>query len=313
MWQRRGMPEARGNSNLRLLLCRPQGGLNDLLSEIGKCIVYAQRHNRTVIVETDYHALDHFNDSFGNYFVSTDANLALDSAPFVDVLDQLPTQPVFIAGRVTTYTCAQHRGGIDQLTGQAVTFDFTRDHAEPLLVHHAVASNKKRNALVALGKMRLADPLMADLRLRLGQLGDIYTAVHVRHTDYQTDYEKRVLRLKPKIIGKVFVATDNLDVVAFCRREFGNDRMFSFAQLPEDAGKPLHHTRGVEGARKRNTDSILDLFTLAMAKQYYYFPRITGRFQFWPRYSGFSVLADRLRKEPKILRHVLEKQIDGIS
>jgi hypothetical protein len=298
------------NAQKRLLLCRPQGGLNDILSEIGKCINYATRFNRTVVVETDYHDLTHFNDRFTNYFVSTDNSLVLDALSVRSKFDQLAVAPQFITGRVNSYKGKQNPVGMDLATEQLVTFDFNQDYSEPLLVHHSNGQQKGRNSLVALTHLQLGEKLKAELNNRLAKLGADYTAVHIRHTDYKTDYERRVMKLKPKIGGRVFVATDNRDVVTFCKSVFGSANVLSFSKLPEDSGVPLHYLRGSDGAFDRNSDAILDLFTLALAKDYYFYPRMTDRFRLAPRYSGFSILADRLRHEPGLLHQVVSGKTD---
>src|SRR5947209_3468047 len=63
----------------RLLLCRPQGGLNDMLCQIEKCCQYADRVGRTVIVDTDYarSAPATFKDHLSKYFVSLRVGLVL--------------------------------------------------------------------------------------------------------------------------------------------------------------------------------------------------------------------------------------------
>lgn len=285
-----------------LLLCRPQGGLNDMLSEIGKCLAYARKYNRIVIVETDYFDLTHFNDDFSHYFTSRDVRLKIQC---VDVsLDHLTCVPKFIEGRVTSYRCDPNTVGIDLDTGQQVSFDFTHDYDEALLVHHSNGQQKGRNAILALAALQLNVSLAQRLKLRTAALAK-YSAVHIRHTDYKTDYEKRIIDLGIKVHGNIFVATDNSDVLKYCKSVLGVARVFSFSHLPDDAGMPLHHLRPAENARLRNEDAVLDLFTLALAQNFYFYPRIVGRFNFRRSYSGFSVLVDRLRHEPRLLHRVL--------
>jgi hypothetical protein len=53
----------------RHLLCRPAGGLTDMLSQISICMAYARHHDRCLIIDTDIRdfvaesASDHFFDS----------------------------------------------------------------------------------------------------------------------------------------------------------------------------------------------------------------------------------------------------------
>jgi hypothetical protein len=308
IWQRRGMTPV---AETRILLCRPQGGLNDILSEIGKCLSYARRFDRLVIVETDYVNLTHFNDRFETYFKSTDPRLILDAADFSALFDQLRAHPEFIHGRVNGYRDRINLVGVDDETGRHVTFDFTQDYEAPLIVHHANGQQKGRNAMIALQSLALSDALKAQLKNRMERLGPEYSAIHIRHTDYKTDYKNRIERLKLKNTGPVFIATDNRAVLDYCTSFFGEARVFSLSHLPDDGGAPLHYSRSAEGARQRNSDAVLDLFTLTLATDYYFFPRLSGRWQMRPSYSGFSVLADRLRHAPRLLSRIVKCETDA--
>jgi hypothetical protein len=297
-------------SNNRMLLCRPQGGLNDILSEIGRCLIYARKYERLVIVETDYFDLNHFNDSFDRYFVSIDPKLVLSSQDYRHKFDQVTCYPKFVEGRVNSYLCHAATVGIEIETNKAVILDFTRDHTETLVVHHSNARQKGRNALVCLESLQLQPDLKLKLHKRLAVLGPDYNAIHIRHTDYRTDYDVKVRSLKVGSQDRYFLATDNFSVVKNCQSILGTEKLFSFSTLPDDGGHPLHHRRGLTGAQQRNADAVLDLFTLALAKRYYFFRRQTKNIALRPSYSGFSVLADRLQHNPRLLHRIIHGNLD---
>jgi hypothetical protein len=54
----------------RLLVCRPQGGLKDMLCQIEQCCRYAERFDRTVLVETDLLWLDRRPDEESHHGVT---------------------------------------------------------------------------------------------------------------------------------------------------------------------------------------------------------------------------------------------------
>lgn len=305
MWQRQGHNGQKLMDSMRLLLCRPEGGLNDILSEIGKCMAYCLRFNRTLIVETNSQDAEHFKDKFGDYFESASPQFILDASDFRQKFETLQVIPTILQGRVNTY-CRKslwpentHEGTI------GITFDFTKDYAEALLVHHQNGRQKKRNAIFALRHLTLQPALTEALQRRLDVMSIDYAGFHVRHTDYKTDFKSRVEALKFKIKGDVFLATDNIDVVSYFKSVFGKECVFSFSTLPKEAGMPLHYNRQATDLRQQNTDAILDLFTLTLAKDYYFFPRVGNAFQLTRSYSGFSSLAARLRARPDILKTVL--------
>ena len=290
----------------RYLLCRPEGGLNDILSEIGKCIAYGKIYDRRVIVETNSHAHHHFKDVFGHYFNSRDENLLLDSKPLAKGFDAMAVQPPFFAGQVNHYKrdVLATQGHVGSLS-----FDFSKDYSEELLVHHANGQQKRRNALIALSHLTLKQSLADELAVRLGVLGGDYHAFHIRHTDYKTDFKNKVLALAPQIHGRVFLATDNKAVVEYFETVFGKNRLITFSRLPDQAGVALHHGDFGDETEQRNRDAILDLITLCLADFYYFFPREHDRRAIFSPYSGFSSLAARLRLKPQIMRGLLPPEL----
>jgi len=77
----------------RLLLCRPQGGLNDMLCQIEKACCYADAYDRTVIVETDYCHSKTFHDAFAHYFVATNPKHILTTQNLILDFDTLSVVP----------------------------------------------------------------------------------------------------------------------------------------------------------------------------------------------------------------------------
>jgi hypothetical protein len=288
----------------RLLLCRPLGGLNDMLCQIDLACRYAERFDRTVIVDTKYQSKTYFRDSFSNYFVSRRDRLVLNADEVFGRLDELDVFPQFLAGRVSSYGVRfdgkSHRF-VEGDTGLAPTFDSSRDYDQPLLVHHS--SGGGTNGIGALGGLRLQDALVEVLVQRLGQVGRGYSGVHVRNTDYKAKYEKTMVSGKIDLAHPIFLATDNRDTLAWFRSIFGPERIHAFARLPDVAGERLHHIDDPTQAFERNRDSILDLVMLALASRLYLFelqPNAYGA-----KYSGFSVLAANLHNAKPVLRTLI--------
>lgn len=292
----------------RYLLCRPEGGLNDVLSEIGKCISYGRKFGRIVIVETNSKAASHFKDVFGQYFTSQSESLILDAAPFVAKFDAMEVQPQILKGFVSAYLPAVN----EKLNrGQLISFDFSKDYDEELLVHHSAGQRKGRSALTALSQLSISQPIADELKRRLIALGEHYHAFHVRHTDHKTDYEGRVLKLAPVVKDKIFIGTDNKAVVAFFCDVFGPDRVTSFSELPDKLGKALHYNNVGDDIWRRNRDAIVDLLILVLADKYSFFSRLSGKRRYYSAYSGYSVLAARLRFSQHIVRRLLPEELHG--
>lgn len=290
----------------RYVLCRPDAGLNDILCQIERCCRYAAMTDRTVVVDTGCGNAHHFKDAFGHYFSSMDARLVLDPG---DLLERLRLHSVFpecVSGRLSSYEAdwsAERGCYCEARTGQPLTFDFGRGYPQDLLLHHQAGGGDL--AFFALSRLRVRPGIADELERRIRMIGSAYHAVHVRHTDYRTDYEAALPRLRATLpaASPLFVATDNRAVVDAFRDALGHERVFSFARLPDEVGVPTHRP-GQSGAeaRQQNTDALLDLLMLASARRLHVLPVTNNRFG---RYSGFSVLAHNLWSSKVMLRHLL--------
>lgn len=291
----------------RLLLCRPQGGVNDMLCQIEKACRYAERFDRTVVVETDYLYSHTFGDRLSHYFVSQQDRLVLDASGIRDQIDRLDVFPAFARGRVNRCQIrfnGQISNYIDVETGLPLTFDFSRDYDEPLLLH--VQAGGGQLSIGALARLRLHDGLVDQLLDRLRRIGPHYAGIHIRATDYRSKYQETIEAIAREIAGPVFVATDNRGVLADCRARFGPDRVHSFARLPAEAGRPLHYSDEFPDRFAVNCDAFLDLIMLGLASSYYAFELEAN--VFGSKHSGFSLLAANLnRAKPMIARLVDRK------
>ncbi|WP_048438537.1 hypothetical protein [Caenimonas sp. SL110] len=300
----------------RALLCRPQGGLNDMLSRIEVCCRYAERSGRRVIVDANFGGPSTFNDDLRHYFESLQSRLLLGLDETPEALDAATVAPEFLQGRVSTYQAqrrprpapGERREGdlaawIDTQTGKLLSFDMNRSHPHDLLVHHADGRNEV--AMFALLRMRLTSKVADELKRRLIAMAGAYDAVHVRHTDYRSDYLPILEQLRDATPGKLFVATDNAAVLHEFRQALGEHRVFSFSSLPAQAGEPLHRTASAAtDLFNRNRDAIVDLLMLALSRQLMVVKLQAGSGY---AYSGYSELAKRLWSSRIVLKHLIAR------
>ncbi|BBK43878.1 hypothetical protein STVA_38980 [Allostella vacuolata] len=295
----------------KIVLCRPQGGLNDMLCQIEHCCRYAERWGRTVIVDANHGRSPHLQMRFGDYFVSRQARLALDPERFPGTIDASSVFPEFLANRLYDYQTdylvppgARGRRTCEATTGLAITFDFSRDYPHATLVHHQVGGGFV--SLFALLRLRLRDDLADELLRRWRAIGGGYHAIHVRATDYRTRYDAVLERLARSDIPRLFVATDSRQVLDDFRAALGADRVHSFARFLSETGAPMHRTPVPhEDADAKNRDAILDLLMLALAKHLIILeiePNTSNA-----KYSGFSMLAQRLGETKPVLRRVIDR------
>ena len=284
----------------KYLLCRPRGGLNDTLCQIAKCIRYATKHQRHLVIDTERSGL---RDRLTEYFC-----LAHPCSSIVLQLDRLMRQslstiegiyPPYLEQFNLDYEATPVPSKNYRLKGTdlPITFDFTSGYNSPLLIHEQ--SGGGRASLRALSYVRLNPRIARAIQARISSLPDSYVAVHVRHTDIRVDFRDLFTAMREMVSGKsLLLCTDSLEVREEAERRFSNTRMFSFSSLPQ--GNQRLHDRPGFTSREVNIDALTDLLALASADIL-----ITCRDRRKRHYSGFSYLASALHRRPLLLRALL--------
>lgn len=287
---------------MKIILCRPQGGLNDKLSQIELCCQYARVNNRIVIVDTLYPSETSFFEEFSQFFISKESNLIFDSIQFKNELEGMEVYPGVLKGRLFSYdgVYTTHTNFIDTASGHKLSFDFDRSYDEQLLVHHQAGGFPER-ALNFFSRISLKKNLKIGLNQRLLLLGNHFKAAHIRNTDMQTDYMAAINFLNSQNITNLYLATDSQIVIEEMRKFFNNN-FFTFTELGNSIGFPVHKFSHNVNLHMRNKDSILDLFTLALADELYIF-KVKNNIHY--EYSGYSMLADLLHNRKFLIRDML--------
>jgi hypothetical protein len=296
----------------RVVLCRPQGGLNDVLCQIERVCRYAERFNRTAVIDTNHRSTSSIKDHFSRYFVSRQKGVILDSTEMESRLRSGSVVPNFLAGDCHRYDAHfDHEVAhfVESTTRQPITFDFTKDYAEPLLVHHD-SGRENGASLAALSRLRLRADLSDELIKRLKTIGTHYAAIHIRNTDYTTNYQPLLDQIKnhPALLNceNLFVATDDIACLQFCRSLFSGIKISSFSKLPQASGLPIHQLSDRDDIYERNKDAILDLVMLALSSKLFFFAINPNRWG--AMYSGFSVLALDLQSSRKVLNGLISRR-----
>jgi len=289
---------------MKLVLCRPQGGFNDMLVQIEKCCRYAERENRIVVVDTAYKHTNAFYDAFSNYFTSRHDNLILDINNYsLSEVERPEIYPSFLQGRIDSYKtrwAPEVRNHIDIETNSLTTFDMSKSYPQKVLVHHQSGGGEL--SFHTLSRIALQKSLVMELTRRVLSIGGPYIAVHIRNTDYRTKYDRFLEQISSINFRKIFVATDNSSVVKDFKVHLGDSRVLSFSDLSSRPGIPLHRNQTFGPLiQRRNRDTILDLFTLALANKLYILPIEKQPL----RYSGYSLLANNLWKNKSVLKTLL--------
>lgn len=290
--------------NRKLLLCRPDSGLCDILCQIGVTSQYAEATGRLNVIDTNFTNSRHFRDDFSRYFISLDKNLVLDIGAHAELVDRLDAFPEPLTGRISSYVPEYDynaRHYYDVGSGAPLKLDFTRDHGAALVLHHG--ASRFGDPIEALRRMRIHPALRELILQRCAKIGAPYRGLHIRATDYSTDYRRRLEESRANISGPIFLATDNAEVVDHVREIFPDQPVHSFTRFQREPGKPLHFRPSDDDVWDVNCDAIADLIMLAMGKSLIFFPLEPNIFG--ATHSGFSLLALGLIKRPTLVRQLL--------
>jgi hypothetical protein len=210
-------------------------------------------------------------------------------------LNQMTCNPSCLTGRIETYTAiAGTDNCIDAQTGTPLRFNLTTAHPETLLVHHQYGGGIL--SFHALSKLQLR-PEISTRVAALKALHPSYIALHVRNTDYQTDYTPLLEDLKKNEAEKILLCSDDARCKEKARSILGH-RLFFATDTPDTGGKSLHANAHLD-RWSENCNALIDLAMLSLANTLYVAPTTSGV------YSGFSLLSNFLHHNRPYLKDFL--------
>jgi hypothetical protein len=307
----------------RIVLCRPFGGLNDMLVQIEKCYQYCRKFKRKLYIDG---SIGGFLDDYSNYFISRDTNISFEKIDFL-------TPPFDVFPKCLyndLYNYELYRGK-EELTyfrvtenNIPITFDFNKKYSEQILVHAQGGGGNK--GILALARLNLKDDIklhirgiIQDLKKQSGNIGK-YDAVHVRNASYKTDYKSYFNEIKNKLDKTTFLCTDDYVVQQYAKTFFG-DKLKPVTDIPDLSSCPI---KSLEMNKyidryKTNIGTLTDLFILACADKIYYSPLSSGFHNSEPDpekepfiwyvspglKSGFLILAENLHNNKRIIYNML--------
>lgn len=275
----------------KILLCRPRGGLNDMLCQIDRCLNYARNNKRKLWIDSSKSG---FLDCMSNYFdKSSEFEFGIPPSGYNDAT----CIPAFIKGQVFDYRSQyskDDRNFVEIASRALLTFDFEKEYEESILIHEQCGGG--RQSINALAQLSLNAGLKTEILNKIRQFGH-YDAVHVRNTDYQTDYVEFFHRIRPQVSGTLVLCTDDYGCQIYAK-DFWKDQMMLSNEVPETKGKPLHMNTSLD-RYSTNVGTLSDLCILASANKLFFTKTKQGVV------SGFSALANMLNSNKDILANLL--------
>lgn len=295
--------------NKRYLLSRPSGGLNDQLVQIEGSALYAEKFDRVMVLDTTRMGLR----------VPFETLFELRSNPNVVILTYNDTFalgfdaatsvfPPSIQHKISTYKTKWYKKAKQRVvkeSGEFLNFDHSRDYEEQVLVYEQ--SGGGLLSFRTLKRLRLQADVANIIISRLVPLGQGYDAVHVRHSDYKTKFKRFLISLRWVLQERpVLICSDSRTAKNAARSILHpTTKVMSVSDIPDLGGAPLHLTKTVN-FNETNIDLLSDLFALSLSDSLF-FPKLAG--QRWGshiKYSGFSVLAEMLRRNRDVVEGLFE-------
>jgi hypothetical protein len=273
----------------KYLICRPRGGLNDILNQMELCCRYSLKYHRKLFIDTNRSG---FLDSFENYFI-------LPSYIFTGVIDSVnypvSVYPLYLQNDIYNYETECFNDIFKIKNGPYLNLDFEKDYSEQYLIHENWGGGE--NSIYFLKRIKLKKSIRLHISKIINSLG-IYIAVHIRNTDIQTDYKQFLDTVKEESIYKnIVICTDDYAVQQYGKIIFG-DKLILPTNIPDLKGESLHNNHNLD-RYKTNIDTITDLFVLACSEKLY----ITKTKE--DIYSGFLFFSRNLHQDSRLINKLL--------
>jgi len=303
--------EDKKTKNKKYLLCRPRGGLNDVFTEIEQCWRYAEKFNRTLIIDT--RNSEGLKDNFNTFFQVKSKYSAITCIDdkTINALDRMDTFPAIIENQLDNYISRWNkeiRAIVNEGTSEVLTFDFQQDYKESLLVHESFRSTDRMISPACLKRLLFKSNFSKDILKRLNIISGLnYIAIHIRHSDYRTDYKEFFSHVYSETIGKnLLICTDNHQVFSEAILFFTESKVFNLGDMIDTKGKPRHMFKTNKNeSYTLMVETMSDLIALSLAKKLL-IPKLSEG-GILGGYSGFALLAESLSKQRTIIQDLIKR------
>jgi hypothetical protein len=284
----------------KYLLCRPLGGLNDVLCQITNCYNYCKRTSRTLLLDTEFDTF--FLRSFDTYFLFNDQieiKIIYNTMQIRTIIENiiykkdLTIYPEYIKDKIYNYAVEwKHDGRYFKNTDIKTKIDLKLDYKEDLILYHSEGGGE--GSLQIIKYLKLNSDIKDEFTLRYNQVTKPYLSIHIRNTDYKTDYISIYNDNIDLInLSNIFLATDSQDVKNFFSEK--NIKLKNFVNLPNN-NLPIHNRYNNLDRHKVMIDTICDLLILALG----------DKFILPKKYYGFTKLAYNLFNNKKLVHNLIE-------
>jgi len=279
----------------RYIICKPRGGMIDMMTLIVMALKYAKRTNRLLVIDTRKSL--HFIDGFRRYFYFSNNKTYKDdlnklyfelkdkqSYPPLELKDKQIYPPLELKDK-KSYPPPPPLDYFNFNPFQVEKekhpqIDLKRDYQYPVILFGYDNTSLERDINYFFRHFK-PKPLITDvLDIRLKKLPSNFISVHVRNTDYKSDVDKFIDDNYDNFKDKpIFLATDDIKSIEKFKKIFSNENIYNFMNLKDKNrdNLPIHKMkRSLKDHERFNIDTVTDFLLLKMGKEIYYSSQHTG-------------------------------------
>ena len=186
-------------------------------------------------------------------------------------------------------------------------FDNLENHPAELIIHHMTGGGEE--SIETLSLLKLKYEIINKINLKINFLGVDYDAIHIRNTDYRSEYATFLKRLNLKSLGRrIFLCTDNLDVIRVAKETMCQNEIIvieKYFPMSKTNNSPIHFQWGLskEVIYLNNINMLAELIGMAKSKNLFY-PNLSENIN-QVKFSGFSLLAENLKSRPTLVDQLM--------
>ena len=317
--KRRHSEEDKSVTTKKYLVCRPTGGLVDSLSVITPCLEYAIRKKRTIVFDTQHAAgfQDSFCHYF-ELRDKNNSDIILSLSP--ELTQQLNATYVYphelnlnetgrrarkkfprlyryfhwLLGRIWKDKTPLERDFVwsyerkrfvDKETLTLLRYGLKKSRFAKTMLYCGsrgfgpLENFKSVRTLAA--SLRFTPKLATAIKKAIAPYQNTpYSAVHVRHTDYQSSYQQYFKQIRSQVAGKrLLICSDNREVLSFAKDYFTDSDVFNTDSYASPTADETIHFNKETIAKKLgksifdlNAEAFIDLYALSGADDLFVAP-----------------------------------------
>lgn len=280
------------------IYCKALGGLNDSLNQLYKCLLYAVKYQKSIILELEMYKSSNFMDffDFSNFNVQIYPISKLKEITFVK------TEPDFYLdvlkqNKIPKFTkfCGWH------YDYKIPIFDKNRKYSNDiLLIHESCGGGNLSYDFFK--KIKFTSSFLQILNEQFNTLPPIYDAIHIRYTDSKFLYDNfnefynKIIKFIESSPNKIYVASDSKNILENINSKYNSKIIKTKAcDFIEGSYSSLHFFGNTNNSILIN--ALIDLLILAKSNNLMH------------SVGGYSILAKSLWYDKNIVYNLLNPDL----